>query len=129
MLASRIPSWSECKIVFGSLLALNALVRLASYWSVRIKSVTAFKQCADWRDATHCKVSDAEVSYIPALLVPHAFWSCPGGARHICRQEEHGSTAAQDPGKLSICKTAAFSWQVCTWDMSCRGMVRQQKQN
>lgn len=75
MLGSRTPSWSECKIVFGSLLALNALVRLASYWSVRIKSVTAFKPCADWRGATHCKVCDAEVCYTPALLVPHALCS------------------------------------------------------
>lgn len=70
MIVSRIPSWSEFKIIFGSLFALNALVRLASYWSVRIRSLTAFKPCADWGDATHCKVSNDGVCYSCSMISP-----------------------------------------------------------
>lgn len=67
----RTPSWSELKIAFGSLLAVNALVRLASYWSVRIRSLTAFKHCTDWRHASHCKVIDTAGSHNPSVNVPN----------------------------------------------------------
>lgn len=48
--------WSWWKVLFGSVLAGHALVRLLSHWSVGVRSIVAFKACPKWSQATHCKV-------------------------------------------------------------------------
>ena len=57
----RFMPWSWWKVLFGSVLAGHALVRLLSHWSVGVRSIVAFKACPKWSQATHCKVSQDSI--------------------------------------------------------------------
>ena len=60
--------WSWWKVLFGSVLAGHALIRLLSHWSVGVRSIVAFKACTKWSQASHCKVSqDSNLRNTPAF--------------------------------------------------------------
>ncbi len=60
--------WSWWKVLFGSVLAGHALIRLLSHWSVGVRSIVAFKACPKWSQASHCKVSQDSILRNAPLL-------------------------------------------------------------
>ncbi len=101
----RFMPWSWWKVLFGSVLAGHALIRLLSHWSVGVRSIVAFKDCSKWSQASHCKVSQGSTLHETPAFTVCCWQSCTdtwnaGIARHFCRQEGYCGSPTEGSGKL-----------------------------